>query len=108
MLRKLLFASFLLCSISYGQFNQNAPWISGPDGQPVDAGNLNRQQSIYEISEAFHAYWEGKDPTVKGSGYKPYMRWENYWKYFVDDQGYLPSPQKLWQTWENKQKRIGM
>ncbi|MBT8264771.1 MAG: hypothetical protein KJN75_05500, partial [Muriicola sp.] len=108
MLRKLLYASFLLCSISYGQFNQNAPWISDPDGQPVDAGNLNRQQSIYEISEAFHAYWEGKDPTVKGSGYKPYMRWENYWKYFVDDQGYLPSPQKLWQTWENKQKRIGM
>jgi photosystem II stability/assembly factor-like uncharacterized protein len=108
MLRKLLLVCLLAGSFSYGQFNESAPWIAGPEGMPLNTRTLNQPRSIYEISEAFQTYWEGKDPTVKGSGYKPYKRWENYWKYFVDDQGYLPSPQKLWQTWENKEKRIGM
>lgn len=64
--------------------------------------NAPKVYSIYEISEAFHKYWEGKDKNAKGSGYKPYMRWENYWQHLVDKDGYLPTPLELWSSWEDK------
>ncbi len=98
----------LLGSVSYGQFNQNAPWLTDEDGNKLVPQVQNKPLSIYEISEAFNSYWKDRDKDAKGSGFKPYKRWENYWMHFVDAQGYLPSPKKLWQTWENKQKRIGM
>src|SRR6056297_3482105 len=31
--------------------------------------------NFYEIQEAFNTEWSGKD-TVRGSGWKPYKRWE--------------------------------
>jgi len=108
MIRKLLLICLLAGSFSYGQFNQNAPWLSGPDGSQYLQDPSVKPLSLYEISEAFHAYWEGKDYQAKGSGYKPYMRWENYWRHFIDNNGYLPTSKELWETWENKQKRIGM
>ena len=108
MIRKLLLLCLLLGSVSYGQFNQNAPWLAGPDGSDLGPRAKDQPLSIYEISEAFNAYWKDRDKDAKGSGFKPYKRWENYWMHFVDERGYLPSPKQLWQTWENKQKRIGM
>jgi hypothetical protein len=58
--------------------------------------------SIDELSKDFNAYWEGKDIDRKGSGYKPYKRWENYWQYFVDAEGYVPGPSQIWQSWKDK------
>ncbi len=37
-----------------------------------------------KFSEAFDAYWKNRDKDAKGSGFKPYKRWENYWMHFVD------------------------
>ena len=108
MLRKLLLACLLTGSVSYGQFNQNAPWLTDEDGNTLIKNAQDQPLSIYEISEAFNAYWKNRDKDAKGSGFKPYKRWENYWMHFVDTKGYLPTPNELWQTWENKQKRIGM
>ena len=108
MIRKLLFACVLLSGVSYGQFNENAPWIAGPEGEQEDTRVIDKTRTFYEISEAFHTYWKGKDITSKGSGYKPFMRWENYWQNFINTRGYLPTSKQLWQTWENKQNRIGM
>ncbi len=109
MLRKLLLGCLLLGSVSYGQFVENAPWMETLRvKQGVTSKGANQAFSIYEISDSFNAYWADKDPTLKGSGFKPYKRWENYWMHFVDAQGYLPSPKQLWETWESKEKRIGM
>jgi hypothetical protein len=68
----------------------------------------NPQFSIPEITTAFDAYWQDRDRFEKGSGYKPYKRWENYWKYFADANGYIPGANQIWQAWENKIERIGM
>ncbi|MEB8345731.1 thrombospondin type 3 repeat-containing protein [Flavobacteriaceae bacterium KMM 6898] len=103
MLRKLLLVLLFVGVNSYGQFNESAPWMENIKKDPTNTSkSSSTSYSIYEISEAFHKYWEGKDPNVKGSGYKPFMRWENYWKQFVDENGYLPSSKQLWDTWENK------
>ncbi|MEZ2415719.1 thrombospondin type 3 repeat-containing protein [Muriicola sp. E247] len=108
MIRKLLLLCLLAGFSSFAQYNQNAPWLAGPDGSKMGERPVDQPMTIYEISEAFNEYWKNRDKDAKGSGYKPYKRWENYWMHFVDQQGYLPSPEKLWQTWENKQNRSNM
>jgi photosystem II stability/assembly factor-like uncharacterized protein len=108
MIRKLLLGCLLLGSISYGQFNQSAPWMVDTDGREYGEKSVEKPLTIYEISDAFNAYWKDRDINAKGSGYKPYKRWENYWMHFVDSRGNIPSPYKLWQSWENKQNRVGM
>ncbi|MEJ1224117.1 thrombospondin type 3 repeat-containing protein [Sediminicola sp. 1XM1-17] len=103
MLRKLLLLLILSSTFSYGQFNESAPWMKTIKKDPNNTAKTSTNNySLYEISDAFHAYWKDKDPNVKGSGYKPFMRWENYWKQFVDENGYLPSSKQLWDAWESK------
>ncbi|QBA64920.1 thrombospondin type 3 repeat-containing protein [Muriicola soli] len=108
MIRKLLVLCLLAGSFSYAQFNQNAPWLAGPDESELRTPSTVQPLSIFEISASAEAYWKNKDKDAKGSGYKPFKRWEDYWMHFVDQQGYLPTPKELWETWENKQNRIGM
>ncbi|MGB5610836.1 hypothetical protein [Eudoraea sp.] len=81
MLRKLVVLLLLTSAFSYAQFNESAPWMK--DLKKSKSSNTIARTSssstdtytIYEISEAFHKYWEGKDINEKGSGFKPYMRW---------------------------------
>ncbi|NNC60908.1 MAG: hypothetical protein HKO11_01120, partial [Eudoraea sp.] len=108
MIRKLLLLCLLAGFSSFAQYNQNAPWLAGPDGNKLGTGSPDKPLTIYEISDAFEAYWENRDKNAKGSGYKPFKRWENYWMHFVDQQGNLPTAKQLWETWENKQQRISM
>jgi len=96
-MKKLLFLSFLLMvSISFGQFNQDAPWMSSLKlASRTDSNTIKFQ----EIVSAFDTYWETKDPNVKGSGYKPFKRWETYWSNFVKEDGTLPTALELWNTY---------
>jgi photosystem II stability/assembly factor-like uncharacterized protein len=87
---------FLSAFILQAQFNQDAPWIK----------NLNLEQrrssglvTFKEVVDSFDVYWETRDPNVKGSGYKPFKRWENFWKDFVKEDGTLPTQKELWETW---------
>lgn len=36
----------------------------------------NPNANFYDIQKSFNDYWKDKDITVKGSGYKPFKRWE--------------------------------
>jgi len=74
---------------------------------PSAAKDAKPQYTLKEITAAFDAYWAGRDRFEKGSGFKPYKRWENYWNYFVKRDGYLPSARELWETWERKADRPG-
>jgi len=108
MKKKLLLFFLTVSFCAVGQYNENAPWMKdlkkkntqnalskGPNARP--------QYTFEEITNAFHSYWKGKDEerTKKGSGYKPFMRWENYWKHFVKPDGTLPTAKELWATWED-------
>ena len=104
----LLLLLFLASSQLFAQFRQDTPWMEelSRKGSPTAKGE-NPQFSLNEISSAFDAYWKDRDRFAKGSGYKPYKRWENYWQYFADANGYLPSAKQLWQAWEKKNDPIG-
>jgi len=75
---------------------------------PSAAKAAGPQYTLQEISDAFEAYWAGRDRFARGSGFKPFKRWENYWNYFADREGYLPTARELWETWERKADRIGL
>ena len=94
----LLLALFLYSSI-YAQFNEDAPWMKSINQQYRLSDS---KPTFQEIVQTFDDYWRDKDHTVKGSGYKPFKRWENYWKNFVKEDGTLPTTQELWQTWLDK------
>lgn len=101
MLRKLLFSCLLISSFSYGQFNQDAPWMQNIKTKSNQTSKTE-SISIDDISKAFNEYWLDKDYKKKGSGYKPYKRWENYWNYFANSNGVIPSSKELYQSWKNK------
>ena len=99
-MKKLLFF-IAVCSYSViqAQFNQTAPWMQSLN---QEQRSENSKVTFQEAVDAFNEYWETRDPNIKGSGYKPFKRWENYWKNFVKEDGTLPTKQELWNTWLEK------
>lgn len=109
-MKKLIFLVALLATVSTNaQFNQNAPWMQELGDKQTSTTSKSSTQSytLDEISASFGDYWKNRDPKIKGSGYKPYMRWENYWKQLIHSNGELPSPNEFWNSWENKKNRTG-
>jgi hypothetical protein len=69
-----IIASFLIHSEIAAQ-----PWL--------ESAGINA--NFFEIQKSFNQYWEGKE-RVKGSGYKVFRRWEEYWRYRVNPDGTFP------------------
>ncbi len=82
------------------QYNEQAPWMLSKH-QKKQTNAKNKELTLTEISSKFNAYWQGKDFTVKGSGFKPFKRWEEYWRHSTDENGYLPSSIDLWKAYKN-------
>ncbi|MFB9097855.1 MULTISPECIES: T9SS type A sorting domain-containing protein [Flavobacterium] len=90
----LLLTSF--CSFS--QFNSSAPWNINNESAKSGEMTINEEVTL------FNQYWSNKDKNVKGSGHKPFMRWENYWRNNTNDQGYLITPQEINNAFQQKQQ----
>ena len=99
MKRLLLLILLLNCISSYPQFNNSAPWNSD------DKLSKSGPKTIDVLVDSFNKYWENRDKSVKGSGYKPFMRWENHWRNNTNSQGYLITPQEMWNAFYQKKAR---
>lgn len=64
------------------------------------AKTLSPERSLQDMSASFENYWKTRDPNKKGSGFKPYKRWENHWKNFLRKDGTLAKPEDFWRAWE--------
>lgn len=96
-MKKLYFFAVVLFTIcGYSQFNSNAPWMKTEEFSKIQNPTMD------EIVNNFDKYWENKDKNAKGSGYKPFMRWENHWRNKTDKQGYLITPQEMWKAFNEK------
>ena len=107
MKRKILLLSFfILVTFSYAQYKENTPWMK--DLRKKEGASTTQSQkkmhSLYDIRDAFDEYWKNtkQDPKAKGSGYKPFKRWENLWSNMVDPNGMLPTPKQLWDSYIKK------
>lgn len=95
---KYLFFCLLISFKGLSQFNSSAPWISNT------ATNQADELTIDEITNSFNQYWLNKDKNKKGSGFKPFMRWENHWKNKVNERGYLITPLEMWNAYLQKKQ----
>ena len=61
---------------------------------------LKPNANFYQIQTAFNLDWQGKD-YVKGSGYKQYKRWENFWETRIMPDGSFPMDHKnIWNSFK--------
>jgi len=103
MIRKLLLIAFLCGIVSYGQVSPTPAGLQAADGTPLFLSDVaSKPVNLYEVQEVMEAYWAQRDPNQKGSGYKPYKRWENYWMHFIDQKGNLPTSKALYESWQAK------
>lgn len=96
MIKNYLIVSILCSFLGFSQFNSSAPWMA----------NINKSKSekvsIEEMVTAFNTYWLTKDKNAKGSGYKPFMRSEYFWRNFANESGYIQSSDDFWNAWRQK------
>ena len=50
--------------------------------------------NFYQTQRAFNLYWQNR-PVEKGSGYKPFKRWEYSTSELIDGKGNIPAPGQL-------------
>ena len=96
MIKNYLIVSVLCSFLGFSQFNPSAPWMT----------NINTaksgEASINEMVENFNTYWSTRDKNSRGSGFKPFMRWEYHWRNYADSQGYIMSSEEFWDAWRQK------
>lgn len=97
-MKNIYLASILLVSfIGYSQYNPNAPWKNQNEN--------SKNATFNEEVTAFNEYWKTHDKNKKGSGYKPFKRWENRYQNQLNADGTIITPQQLWAAWEEKNNR---
>lgn len=92
----LLFVVFISSFQSYSQYTKSSPWM-----QSLENKNIVNP-TIDQIKAEFNTYWLTHDRNAKGSGFKPFMRWENHWRNKVNRQGYQITPQEMWTAFNQK------
>jgi Secretion system C-terminal sorting domain/Thrombospondin type 3 repeat len=83
------------------QINSGAPWM-----KDLNIQSRTAPLKFKDIVDVANTYWKNHDKDAKGSGYKPFKRWENYWKNFINEDGLLPTSQDLWNTWLQKEAQV--
>ncbi len=87
------------------QYKSNAPLAAYLQDEKAERGDPDSGQPMYtlsQITKAAEKYFATHDPNRKGSGYKPFKRWENYWQYFTDKDGYILPSETLYQAYKDK------
>jgi hypothetical protein len=94
-MRNTYLSLFLLFSaFGFSQYNSNAPWKSE---------NQNSKNTSFKNEvDAFNEYWKTHDKNKKGSGYKPFKRWEYKYENQLNPDGTIITPQQLWTAWQEK------
>lgn len=88
-----LLSTFFIFNFINAQFVATAPWIEN---------NSTKEKKLSELVDDFNIYWKDKDYKKRGSGFKPFKRWENRWVNLTNESGYIISPQVFWDIWKEK------
>jgi Secretion system C-terminal sorting domain len=90
----------------------NAPQVqSGSQPTDITVGKVETSKNFYEIQSEFDNYWSDKTPG-KGSGWKPFKRWEAFWAPRVYPNGNFPDQKMIinevnkFQTRESKSNEM--
>lgn len=89
----LLFSFFVLVAGA-----QELPLLQSKNSK---AKNLKQETFKDQTKRAEH-YFSGIEKTKKGSGYKPFKRWEYRWSKYLTANGTIAPVEHLWKAWEQK------
>ena len=64
----------------------------------------NKQLTFNDLVKNYENYFSSKDVDAKGSGFKPFKRWEYHWSHYLQDNGTIAPASELWKAWEQKKK----
>lgn len=103
MKKLLLLLAFSAIFTASAQFNPSAPWMS-----EFDLSERSTKIKFQDIVDAAEAYFATRDVDAKGSGYKPFKRWEAYWQNFVGEDGYLPTSEEFWNGWLEAEQKASL
>jgi hypothetical protein len=95
MIKNYLIISLLCSFFGFSQFNPSAPWMT-------NSSTSRNEATIDELVTSFNQYWSTRDKNARGSGYKPFMRWEYHWRNYANEQGYIMSSEDFWNIWRQK------
>ncbi|HIP49136.1 MAG TPA: hypothetical protein EYG92_09260, partial [Lutibacter sp.] len=79
------------------QFSSSSPWML-----ELKKNKNKTEFTFQEISDAFNSYWLTHDKNKKGSGYKPFKRFQERWKSSLDQNGYLVN--HTWDYWQTNNR----
>ncbi|AUC13659.1 hypothetical protein BTO06_00200 [Tenacibaculum sp. SZ-18] len=83
-------------TLCHGQYKTNSPWDLG------DAQRKGAKPTLKEMASQAEKYFSTIDASKKGSGLKPFKRWENNWSHYLNEDGTIASKEKLWDAWRVK------
>ncbi len=81
--------------LTNAQYNKSAVWLQNSN-QKVGL------KTIDELKTEFDSYWKTHDRDAKGSGFKPFMRWENHWREFENPDGLIITPGQMTAAFNRK------
>jgi len=90
------FLLLLFAALGFSQYNPSALWKETLETSRKGRMNIDEEVAL------FNEYWSTRDKNVRGSGYKPFMRWENHWRTLTNEQGYIITPQEIYAAWNEK------
>jgi len=80
---------------------QNLPLLSDIEQNKTKS---IKEVSFEDVSKSLETYFLTQDTNKKGSGYKPFKRWEYRWSHYLQADGNIAPAKHLWNAWEQKQK----
>ncbi len=103
--KKIVVILFLVLPLSLkAQVQTYAPWANSQQTLVKNsAGKKNYPITLKEISSAAQKHFNTIDINKKGSGFKPFKRWEYHWSNYLKEDGTIAPAADLWQAWKEKQ-----
>ncbi|MBP6455518.1 MAG: T9SS type A sorting domain-containing protein [Chitinophagaceae bacterium] len=98
MQNKFFFLSCLICLTNISVFSQKQDLLA-----PL-VHDIPRSSNFYTQVKLFEDYWKDKDKTEQGCGYKPFMRWKEYWQNSLLPDSTLPTSEQQIKKWEDIQQ----
>lgn len=95
--RIITFLAISSCFFGFSQIQNNAPWNNGDTQQ-----KNSKQKTLKEVAETAETYFSTIDRNKKGSGLKPFKRWEYNWSNYLKEDGTIAPVKDLWKAWEEK------
>lgn len=98
MIKKIALLTLFVSCMLQAQTQINAPWITKQQKKSNKSSNL----TLEEISKSAETFFKTIDKNKKGSGLKPFKRWEYHWNHYTKSDGKIAPASDLWNAWKQK------